>query len=61
MIPSLLTVIPLPALAATASAVTEIPFPAPTFRVAVPEVAPPVKPSPAVTPVISPAALFSFL
>jgi hypothetical protein len=35
--------------------------PCPTFKVAAPEEAPPVKPLPAVTPVISPAALFSFL
>jgi hypothetical protein len=45
----------------TASAVTEMPSPSPTFRVAVPEVAPPVKPLPAVTPVISPVPVVSFL
>jgi hypothetical protein len=33
------------------SAFTVIPVPAPIFNVAVPEVAPPVKPAPAVTPV----------
>ena len=38
----------------TASSVTVMPAPAPTFKVAVPDVAPPVKPLPAVTPVISP-------
>ena len=38
----------------TASADTEIPFPAPIFKVAVPVKAPPVKPLPAITAVISP-------
>ena len=37
-----------------ASAVTSIKLPAPTFKVTEPEVPPPVKPSPAVTPVMSP-------
>ena len=36
------------------SAFTVIPVPAPTFNVASPEVAVPVKPAPALTPVISP-------
>jgi hypothetical protein len=49
------TVIPLPAFAETVSAATVIPLPAPTFRVTEPELPPPVKPFPAVTPVISPA------
>ena len=37
-----------------ASAATSIPVPAPTFKVTVPEVPPPVNPLPAVTPSISP-------
>ena len=37
-----------------ASAVTSIKLPAPTFRVTEPEAPPPVKPDPAVTPVMSP-------
>ena len=39
---------------ATVSAATSIPVPAPTFRVTEPEAPPPVKPDPAVTPVMSP-------
>ena len=35
-------------------AFTVIPVPAPTFKIAVPDVAPPVKPAPAVTAVMSP-------
>ena len=38
----------------TASAVTLMPVPAPTFRVTVSEVPPSVRPAPAVTPVMSP-------
>ena len=37
-----------------ASAATSIPVPAPIFKVAAPLVAPPVKPDPATTEVISP-------
>ena len=37
-----------------ASAATSIPVPAPTFKVTVPDVPPPVNPFPAVTPSISP-------
>jgi hypothetical protein len=39
---------------ATVSAATSIPVPAPTFNVTSPDDPPPVKPFPAVTPVISP-------
>ena len=39
---------------AISSAFTVIPVPCPTFRPTVPEVPPPVKPSPAVTPSMSP-------
>ena len=39
-----------------ASAATEIPVPAPTFKVTPPLAPPPVRPEPAVTPVISPLA-----
>jgi hypothetical protein len=39
---------------ATVSAATSIPVPAPTLSVTEPEAPPPVKPDPAVTPVISP-------
>jgi hypothetical protein len=39
---------------AIVSAATSIPVPAPTFRVTEPEAPPPVKPDPAVTPVMSP-------
>jgi hypothetical protein len=42
---------------ATVSAATDIPLPAPTFSVGVPEVPPPVRPFPAVTPVMSPTLL----
>jgi hypothetical protein len=39
---------------ATVSAATSIPVPAPTLSVTEPEAPPPVKPDPAVTPVMSP-------
>ena len=42
-------------LTAISSALTVIPLPAPTFNVASPEAAPPVKPDPAVMAVISPS------
>ena len=41
-------------LTATLSALTVIPVPAPTVSVTFPEVPPPVKPSPAITSVMSP-------
>ena len=41
---------------ATSPELTVIPSPAPTVKVTPPEVPPPVKPLPAVTPVISPEA-----
>ena len=43
-----------PILTAMSSAFTVIPVPAPTFNVASPDVAVPVKPAPAFTPVMSP-------
>ena len=44
---------------ATASELTEIPVPAPTSSVAAPDVAPPVRPLPATTEVMSPSEVTS--